>query len=120
MPVARSVEEYLAEVPAPARAVLDDLRATIKAAAPGSTEGIAYQMPAFREQGRFLVSFAAFKDHCSLFPASEAVMGELGEELQPYFNGKGTLRFSPDDPMPATLVRRIVELRLEEVRRGRS
>jgi uncharacterized protein YdhG (YjbR/CyaY superfamily) len=72
-------------------------------------------MPTFQQDGRFLVSYAAFKDHCSLFPASTAVMEALGEELKPYVSGKGTLRFTTERPIPAALVKRIVELRLQEV-----
>jgi uncharacterized protein YdhG (YjbR/CyaY superfamily) len=109
-----SVDDYLSGVPEPARAALEQLRETIKAAAPEATETISYQMPAFKDGGRFLVSYAAFKDHCSLFPASEAVMAELGDELEPYFSGKGTLRFQPDDPLPAALVKKIIEVRLAE------
>jgi uncharacterized protein YdhG (YjbR/CyaY superfamily) len=110
-----SVEEYLAALPAESRVVLEHLRETIRAAAPEATEAISYQMPAFKRDGRFLVSYAAFKDHCSLFPASGAVMDALGEELQPYVSGKGTLRFTVADPIPDRLVRRIVEVRLAEV-----
>ena len=95
-------------------AALGELRKTIKAAAPEATEGISYQMPTFKHHGRFLVSFAAFKDHCSLFPASDAVMEAYGEELRPYFSGKGTLRFTPDEPIPAALVKKIVKVCLEE------
>jgi uncharacterized protein YdhG (YjbR/CyaY superfamily) len=109
-----SVEQYLAALPKASRTALEKLRKTIKSAAPEATETISYQMPAFKDQGRFLVSYAAFKDHCSLFPASNAVMEALGEELTPYFSGKGTLRFQPDKPIPAALVRKIVKARLEE------
>src|SRR2546421_5245263 len=86
-----SVEDYLAALPEAPRAALEKLRKTIKAAAPEATETISYQMPTFKEHGRFLVSYAAFKDHCSLFPASKAVLEACGEELKPYFSGKGTL-----------------------------
>jgi uncharacterized protein YdhG (YjbR/CyaY superfamily) len=109
-----SVEDYLAALPEESRAALERLRKTIKAAAPEATETISYQMPAFKEHGRFLVSYAAFKDHCSLFPASKAVMEGLGEELKPYFSGKGTLRFTPDKPIPAALVKKIVKSRIAE------
>jgi uncharacterized protein YdhG (YjbR/CyaY superfamily) len=110
-----SVEEYMAALPAASRVVLEHLRETIRSAAPEATEAISYQMPAFKRDGRFLVSYATFKDHCSLFPASGAVMDALGEELQPYVSGKGTLRFTVEDPIPDRLVRRIVEVRLAEV-----
>src|SRR3990170_9056804 len=109
------IEEYLAALPEGPRAVLQELRRTIAAAAPGATEAIAYGMPAFRLGGRFLVSYAAYKDHCSLFPASEAVRAALAEELAPNLSGKGTIRFRAEAPLPAALVRRIVEVRLEEV-----
>ena len=109
-----SVEDYLAALPEESRAALEKLRKTIKAAAPEATETISYQMPAFKDNGRFLVSCAAFKDHCSLFPASEAVIEALGEELKPYFTGKGTIRFHADKPLPAALVKKIVKVRIEE------
>jgi uncharacterized protein YdhG (YjbR/CyaY superfamily) len=109
-----SVDAYLAGVPAKPRAVLEQIRSTIREAAPDATEAIAYDMPAFRRNGRFLVSYAAFRDHCSLFPASDAVMAELGDEVRPYFSGKGTLRFDADDPIPASLVRRIVAVLVRE------
>ena len=116
-----SVEEYLASLPETPRAALEELRKTITAAAPLAVETISYQMPAFKLHGRFLVSFAAFKDHCSLFPASRVVIEALGEELKPYFTGKATLRFAPAKPIPSALVRKIVKLRLKEnAARGRS
>ena len=109
-----SVEDYLAALPQEPRAALEKLRKTIRAAAPEATETISYQMPTFKDQGRFLVSYAAFKDHCSLFPASKAVMEALGEELKPYFSGKATLRFTADKPLPAALVKKIVKTRIKE------
>jgi uncharacterized protein YdhG (YjbR/CyaY superfamily) len=109
-----SVEDYLAALPEASRATLEKLRATIKAVAPEATETISYQMPTFKDHGRFLVSYAAFKDHCSLFPASGKVLEAHGEELKPYFSGKGTLRFTADKPIPAALVKKIVKTRIEE------
>ena len=115
-----SVDDYLAALPEEQRAALAKLRKTIRAAAPEATEMISYQMPAFKNHGRFLVSYAAFKDHCSFFPASHAVMEALGEELKPYFSGKGTLRFTADKPLPTALVKKIVKARIEEnAARGR-
>jgi uncharacterized protein YdhG (YjbR/CyaY superfamily) len=109
-----SVEAYLGSLPADQRTVLEALRATIRAAAPEATELIAYDMPAFKANGRFLVSFAAFKRHFSLFPASQAVLDALGDEIAPYHTGKGTIRFTAERPLSADLVRRVVEVRLEE------
>ncbi len=109
-----SVDAYLAALPDRERAVLGHLRATIQAAAPGATETVAYDMPAFRLDGRFLVSYAAFKRHCSLFPASQAVRDALGDELAPYLKGKGTIQFSAAAPLADPLVTRIVQVRLAE------
>src|SRR5512139_2370713 len=99
-----SVDDYIAAQPGDRRAALQELRTTIRAAAPEATETIAYEMPAFRTDGRFLVSYAAFRVHYSLFPASEAVVAALGEELTPYLAGKGTIRFGADEPIPVGLV----------------
>ena len=117
-----SVVEYMAALPDDRRAVMEELRQTIKAAAPEATETIAYQMPAFRTHGQFLVSYAAYKLHYSLFPASEAVVEALGEELTPHLAGKGTIRFRADTPIPTALVKKIVKVRLAETaaRAGRK
>ena len=108
------VEAYLAALPTDQRAALERLRAVIRRAAPSATEGIAYQMPAFYNGAKYLVSYAAFKDHCSFFPASGTVRDKLGDELRRYFSGKGTLQFKPEEPLPDELVERIVAIRLEE------
>ncbi len=110
----RSVEDYLAALPEESRAALEKLRKTIKAAAPEATETISYQMPAFKDHGRILVYYAAFKDHYSLFPASTRVIEAHKEELKPYFTGKGTIRFDLGKPLPAALVKKLVKARLEE------
>ena len=110
MPGPTSVEAYIAALPEDRRAAIEGIRAAIRAAAPDATETIAYQMPAFRTNERFLVSYAAFKAHYSLFPASEAVVEALGEDLKPYLAGKGTIRFPVDRPIPTALVARIVRI----------
>jgi uncharacterized protein YdhG (YjbR/CyaY superfamily) len=116
-----SVEDYLSQVPEDARAALEKLRKTIKAAAPNTTETISYQMPTFKYRGRALVGFAAFKNHCSIFPYSTGVMDTLKEELRPYdTSGKGaTIRFTVDEPLPDVIVEKIVKTRIEEIE-GRS
>ncbi len=115
MTTATTVDEYLAALPDERRAVLEGIRATIRAAAPDAAELIAYQMPAYRADGRFLVSFAAFKRHLSLFPASDAVVAAVGKELEPFLAEKATIRFTTDDPIPPELVTRIVQVRLAEL-----
>ncbi len=118
MPDPSSAEAYLAGLPEATRVVLEDLRRQIRAAAPGAEETIAYEMPAFRLNGRFLVSFAAYKHHCSLFPASADVQEACGAELVPYLHGRATIRFRPAQPLPDDLVRRIIEARVREIERG--
>jgi uncharacterized protein YdhG (YjbR/CyaY superfamily) len=108
------VDAYLAALPDASRAALEKLRATIRSAAPEATEQISYQMPAFKDQGRFLVSYAAFTDHCSLFPANDAVREACGDALTPYLSGKGTIRFTVEKPLPAALVKKVVKARLAE------
>jgi uncharacterized protein YdhG (YjbR/CyaY superfamily) len=114
-----SVDDYLAAVPERQRAALEKLRKTIKAAAPDATEAISYQMPALKLDGRFLVSYAAFKNHCSLFPGS-AVPDELQDELRPFVAGKGTLQFTPEKPIPAPLIKKIVKTRIREIEAAAS
>jgi uncharacterized protein YdhG (YjbR/CyaY superfamily) len=115
MPTPDTVDAYIAELPPERRAVVEDLRRTINAAAPDATESIAYEMPALRSHGgRFLVSYAAFKNHYSLFPASDVVVAAIGDELTTYLAGKGTIRFPASRPIPLDLVRRIVEVRVAE------
>ena len=109
-----SVDAYLADLPDDRRAALEGLRQTIRAAAPDATETIAYLMPAFRTERQFLVSYAAFKKHYSLFPASDEVIAACGEELAPYLFGKGTIRFPADRPIPLDLVTQIVKVRVTE------
>jgi uncharacterized protein YdhG (YjbR/CyaY superfamily) len=114
MATASSVDAYMAALPDAPRIALEKLRKTIRAAAPNATETISYQMPTFKLNGRFLVSYAAYKNHCSLFPASTRVLEACGEELKPHFSGKGTIRFTTDRPLPPALVRKIVKTRVQE------
>jgi uncharacterized protein YdhG (YjbR/CyaY superfamily) len=98
---------------------MEALRAAVVAAAPEATEVITYEMPGLRLDDRFLVSYAAYRRHYSLFPASDAVVETLGDEVRPYLAGRGTIRFPADRPIPTDLVRRIVEVRLREHAVGR-
>jgi uncharacterized protein YdhG (YjbR/CyaY superfamily) len=109
----KSVDEYLAGVPPNFRAALQRLRKTIHSAAPGAEEVISYAMPAFRQDG-ILVYYAAFKDHCSFFVGSVVVARRFAAEAKPFDAGKGTFHFTPERPLPAALVRRVVKARIEE------
>jgi len=110
-----SVDDYIAALPAERRDAVETLRRTVNAAAPEAAESIAYGMPALRShRGQFLVSYAAYKAHYSLFPASGAVIKACGKELEPYVAGKGTIRFPVDKPIPLALVTKIVQVRFAE------
>jgi uncharacterized protein YdhG (YjbR/CyaY superfamily) len=111
-----SVEEYLAAVPEPFRTALRSLRAIIRDAAPDATEQISYGMPSYK-LGRPLVSFAAFKNHCSLFGMSGGLFDELDRELQGWRTSKGTIQFTPERPLPEALVRKIIAARRAEIAR---
>jgi uncharacterized protein YdhG (YjbR/CyaY superfamily) len=105
--VPKTVDEYLAALPDDARTTLEKVRKTIRAAAPIATEVISYQMPMYKHHG-MVVGFAAFKDHCSLFPGSTAVE-TFKNELKGYQTSKGTIRFPTNKPMPAALLKKIVK-----------
>jgi uncharacterized protein YdhG (YjbR/CyaY superfamily) len=108
---ASSIDEYIAGFPSETRRLLEELRALIQEAAPEATERISYRMATFDLHGRPLIYFAGFQGHVGLYPVIGAVAETLEEELRPYKSGKGTLRFELDRPLPAGLVRRIVELK---------
>jgi len=108
-----AINDYLARIPTDMRASLERLRRTIRAAAPGAEEVVSYGMPAFKLNG-MLVWYAGFKDHCSFFAGSRVVLGKFAKEVRPFSAGRGTLRFTPRHPIPATLVRRIVRARVAE------
>ena len=110
-----TVDAYIEALPDERRAGVEAIRTAVNAAAPRATETIAYAMPALRSHGgQFLVSYAAYKRHYSLFPASEPVIEGLGETLTPYLSGRGTIRFPADQPIPTALIARIVEIRFAE------
>jgi uncharacterized protein YdhG (YjbR/CyaY superfamily) len=110
--VPKSVEEYLAAVPEPARSTLEKVRATIRSVVPPeATEVISYQMPTFRYKGA-LFAYAAFSDHCSLFPMGSAAIEAFAEELKGYRVSKGTIHFPLDKPFPARLLKKMVKARI--------
>jgi len=112
MKAAKTVAEYMKSVSQPHRAALEKLRKDILAAAPFLEETISYGMPTFKNgPGYGIVSFAAFKNHCSLFPMNGTLGAELGGA---WLAGKGTLQFTPDNPLPTALVKKIVKARLAE------
>ncbi len=109
----KSVDEYMLNVPADVLPLLEKVRASIKSTAPKAEEVISYQMPAYKQDG-MLVYFAAFKDHCSLFPASKKVLEVFKEELMPFKTFGGTIQFTLAKPLPVSLIKKIVKYRLKE------
>lgn len=107
------VDGYLAAVPEEARAALEKLRRIIKAAAPNAVESISYQIPTFKYHGP-PVAFAASKGHCGFYVMSPSVMAAYKQELKPYDTATATIRFPADKPLPAALVKKLVEARMEE------
>lgn len=113
MAAPKTIDEYLARLPAKQRAALEKLRATIRSAAPRAEECISYQLPTFKQDG-MLVSFGAWKEHCALYGLSARFQAGFEKELERYDKSKGTIRFAPEAPLPAALVKRLVRARLAE------
>ena len=109
------VDAILAALPDDQRAALQAVRETVAATAPEAIETISYGMPAFRYHGRVLVGYAGFKRHCSFFPMGSAVLDSHPDEVAPYRTAKGTLQFTPEDPLPAELVQMIVRERMAAI-----
>ena len=110
----KTVEEYLAGVPEPARTTLSKIRAVIRSAVPAeATEVIRYGVPTFKYNGP-VIWYAAFSNHCSLFPTA-AVIEKFKDELKVYRTSKGTIQFPVDKPLPAFLVKKMVKARLAEI-----
>src|SRR6266481_2394724 len=109
----KNIDEYLAGVPEPARSTLNRIRGAIRSAVPPeATECISYGMPAFKHKG-VLVWFAAFSDHCSLFPTA-SVIEAFKKELKGFSTSKGTIHFPADKPLPAALVKKLVKARVAQ------
>jgi len=109
----QSIDQYMAGVPEPARATLKKMRTAIRSALPSdATETISYRIPAFKRKN-ILVWFAAFSDHCSLFPTT-SVIAEFKDELKGYSTSKGTIHFPLDKPPPIALIKKIVKARVKQ------
>jgi uncharacterized protein YdhG (YjbR/CyaY superfamily) len=115
---AGSIDAYIAEFPPETRKVLQELRALIRASAPDATETMSYAIPTFDLNGH-LVHFAGFTKHIGFYPTGRGVEA-FKEELGPYKIGKGSVQFPLGEPLPAHLIRRIVEYRVRENTRKTS
>ena len=112
-PVAKSVDQWLARVEPKQRAALEKLRVQIRAAAPGAEEVISYGQPTFKLHGH-LVAFGAFAKHLSFFPMNSVVIAESADALKTFVTSKGTIQFTPEKPIPATVVKKIVKARIAQ------
>jgi len=106
----KTIDEYLAALSNDQRAALEKLRKTVRAAAPAAEECISYELPAFHLDGKLLVAFGAWANHCAFYPGT--VVEALKDELRNYDTSKGTIRFLSDNPLPATLVRKLVKAQI--------
>jgi uncharacterized protein YdhG (YjbR/CyaY superfamily) len=110
----RSVDEYIAAQPAPIQGVLERVRRIIRQALPGAEEVISYQIPAYRLHGGIVIFFAGWKQHYSLYPATDRLIATFKDDLRSYIT-KRTIRFPLSQPMPVRLIERIAKFRAKEV-----
>jgi uncharacterized protein YdhG (YjbR/CyaY superfamily) len=112
--IPKNIDEYLARVPEPALSMLNKMRTAIRSTVPSAAaETISYGMPAFRHK-EVLVWFAAFSDHCSLFPTA-SVIEAFKKELEGFYTSKGTIHFPTDKPLPVSLIKKLVKARVAQV-----
>ena len=116
-PAATSIDAYIAGFPPETQALLEQVRALIRAEAPEATETISYAIPTFDLNGKHLCHFAAFKKHLSFFPTDTGAAA-FAAELEPYKGGKGTVQFPYGEPLPTDLIRRMVAHRVEQLSGG--
>jgi uncharacterized protein YdhG (YjbR/CyaY superfamily) len=114
------IDAYLAKLPVDQREQLDGLRTEVTRLVPDAVELISYDMPAFKLDGQFLISYAGWKKHCSLYPADDAVMEKYATALQGYGRTKGSLHFSKEKPLPAGFPEDLMQARVAGIRGGRS
>ncbi len=109
----KTMDEYIATFPKEVRSILKKLRQTIRETAPEAVETISYQMPTFKQNGEFLVSFAAWEKHIGLYPIPAGTK-TFQKEMSPYRSARSTVRFPMEKPLPLPLIRKIVKYRLKE------
>ena len=109
----KNVNDYIIAQPVEVRVLLEKLRHIIKSNAPEAEEVFSYGMPGYKFHG-MLMYFAAFKNHCSLFPGNATLINTFKEELQDYKTSRGTIQFTINNPLPASLVKKIVKIRRQE------
>jgi uncharacterized protein YdhG (YjbR/CyaY superfamily) len=112
------IDAYLATLPASQREALQRLRFQIARVVPDAVETISYGMPTFKLDGRFLVSFAGWKAHCSIYPLTDAFLKAHADELKGYERTKGSLHFIPEEPLPEPLLDNLVRDRVADLEGG--
>ena len=110
----KSVDEYIATHSEDVQAILERVRSTIRNAVPGAQEMISYQIPAYKLQGSAVLYFAGWKQHYSLYPATDRLVWAFKSELAPYKVSKGTIRFPLSEPVPVKLIADIAKFRAKE------
>ena len=114
------VDEYLANLPAAQQALLQRVREHIRQLLPDATETISYGMPTFRLEGRFFVSYAGWKAHCSIYPLTDSFLAGHEQELEPFDKTKGSLHFTPERPLPDDLLSALITARRADLEAGRG
>jgi uncharacterized protein YdhG (YjbR/CyaY superfamily) len=110
----KTIDEYLATVSPDKRAALQKLRQNIRAVAPKAEECISYGLAAFRLNGRLLVAFGGWANHCAFYPASSIMLKKFRDDLKHFHTSKGTIRFPSNEPLPRALVKKLVKARMVE------
>ena len=112
---AKDVDDYLKNIPNAQRAVLENIRQSIKALSPEITELISYGIPSFKYKGRQFVAFAAYPTHCNFLIMSYALMDTYKSDLKRFETDKATIRFTVDKPLPTSLLKKLVKARMAEL-----
>jgi uncharacterized protein YdhG (YjbR/CyaY superfamily) len=117
--IAGQIRAYLAAQPPHARAVLKQIREAIRSVAPDAVDSFSYRIPGVKLEGKALVWYAGFRQHTSLYPIGDAIRGRHAAQLEGLETSKGTVRFPLDAPLPVTLVKSLVNARVDEIRSRR-
>ena len=111
----KTIDEYLSAVSKDQRAALEKLRQQIRKIVPGAEECISYGLAAFRLKGKCFAGFGTSAKHCSFYPMSGSTVAEFQDELKNFETTKGSIHFQPGKPLPARLIRNLIEARLAEI-----
>jgi uncharacterized protein YdhG (YjbR/CyaY superfamily) len=111
----KTIDEYIGTFPSEVQDTLNRIRQLIKQAAPEADEAISYQIPTLKLKGKYVVYFAGYKKHVSMYPVTAAMVEAYDADLSPYRSGKGTLQFPLAKPLPLELISKLVKCRVEEM-----